>query len=114
MIAGDYAALVNEWTDPHYGGSGNTVAVFDLRTGTAVANRGGELARCEVQYSCLSGVDQLVLGADAVTAADTFTINCVSDPSCTTVQQIVANDSTGTTPSTPSPPPAPTTRLPRR
>ena len=38
VIAGDYAALVNEASDVHYyGGSLNGVVVFDLRTGAAVA-----------------------------------------------------------------------------
>ena len=44
-VAGDYAALVNDH-DSHYGGSNDTVAVFDLRTGTAVAKRGGESVGC--------------------------------------------------------------------
>lgn len=98
VVAGDYAALVNEGLDPHYGGSGDTVAVFDLETGIAVTSRGGESAGCPDYngYGCYSGVDQLVLGADAVTAAHAFVINCASYPSCTTVEQIVANDSTGT------------------
>jgi WD40-like Beta Propeller Repeat len=90
-IVGDYAALVNHYLDTHYGNSGAAVAVFDLRTGTAVADRGGESAGGPG-----SGVDQLVLGADAVTAAHTFGINCNLGSSCPTVEQIVANDSTGT------------------
>ncbi len=91
VIAGDYAALVNHVLDTHYGNSGAAVTVFDLRTGTAVADRGGESAAGPG-----SGVDQLVLGADAVSAAHTFGINCALGSSCPTVEQIVANDSTGT------------------
>ena len=98
-VTGDYAALVNASIDDHYGGSGNTVGVFDLRTATAVADRGGESAGFP-DYAgpgYYSGVDKLVLGTDAVTAAHTFVISsCVSVSSCTTVEQIVANDSTGT------------------
>lgn len=92
VVAGDYAALVNEYIDDHYGGSVDTVAVFDLRTGRAVADRGGESVRCAY---CFSGVDQLVLGADAVSAAHTS----VYDPAAvspTMTEQIVANGRTGT------------------
>jgi WD40-like Beta Propeller Repeat len=96
VLAGDYSALVNEAVDDHYGGSSDTVAVFDLRSGAAVANRGGESGGCGEDYGCSGGVDQLVLGADAVTAAHSFVTNCVSLSSCTTVEQIVANDATGT------------------
>jgi hypothetical protein len=97
VIAGDYAALVNEASDVHYyGGSLNGVVVYDLRTGVAVAGGGGELADCPlVGNGC--GVDQLVLGADGVTAAHTFVLNDPRlYPSCTSVEQIVASDSTGT------------------
>jgi hypothetical protein len=92
VVAGDYAALVNEYSDPHYGGSSATVAVYDLRTGTAASNRGGELASGLTS----SGIDQLVLGSDGVTAALTFGMTCVFLSPCTTLEQIVANDSTGT------------------
>jgi hypothetical protein len=98
-VAGDYAALVNASIDDHYGGSSNTVGVFDLRTATAVTDRGGESAGCPdyAGYGCQSGVDQLVLGTDAATAAHTFVISsCFPLSPCTTVEQIVANDSTGT------------------
>ena len=111
--AGDYAALVNEEADDHYGGSSDTVVVFDLRTGNTVANRGGESAGCD-GYGCSSGVDQLVLAPDAVTAAHTFVITCgYVFTTCTTAEQIVAADSTGThtldsiTTSSPDNPPPP-------
>ncbi len=93
VVAGDYAALVNRRVNTHYGGSKDTVAVFDLRTGSPLADRGGESATCQ-DIPCYTGVDQLVLGADAATAAHTFFTNCGS--TCTTAEQIVANDSTGT------------------
>jgi hypothetical protein len=44
----------------------------------------------------VSGVDQLVLGTDGVTAAHTFFVGYVSASSYTTVEQIVTNDSAGT------------------
>ena len=105
VVAGDYAALVNEGIDFHYGGFGSTVAVFDLRTGTAtVADGKGASLDCpgitgesESEYHC--GIDQLVLGPDRVTAAHTFVLNSplpYPNPSCTSVEQIVATDSTGT------------------
>jgi Tol biopolymer transport system component len=92
VVAGDYAALVNESSDPHYGGSGASVAVFDLRTGMAVADRGGESA----SGAAAARIDQLVLGPDAVTAALTSGTTCVPLSPCTEIEQIVANDSTGT------------------
>lgn len=101
VVAGDYAALVNEWADPHYGGSKATVAVFDLRTGAAVANRGGQtVTYCPapgVTEGCDYGIDQLAVGADGITAAHMFAqFFNFSDSSWTTTEEIVANDSTGT------------------
>ena len=98
-LAGDYAALVNESSDGHYGGTDDTVAVFDLRTATRVA--GGESVGCAEWSSgstgpCDSGIDQLVLGTDGDNAAHTFVFNNPLGPSCQSVEQIVANDSTGT------------------
>lgn len=99
VSAGDYAALVNDAASNH--GPGNrTVAVFDLRTGATVANRGGETAGCGTDGCYDAGLDQLVLGSDAVTAAHTWArnVNCfypVQGGVCTTVEQIVANDNTG-------------------
>jgi WD40-like Beta Propeller Repeat len=88
-LAGDYAAIVNYGTN-RYTGFGSTVTVFDLRTGAVVPGRGGETVSA-------GNLDQLVLGADAVTAAHTTTTNCAQPPTtCTTIQQIVANDSAGT------------------
>ena len=100
-VAGDYAALGNKALNVHYGGFENTVAVFDLRTGTTVANRGGESVSCggdtsepESEYGCR--IEQLVVGDDGVTAAHTFTYSYDLTSSCQLVEQIVANDSTGT------------------
>jgi hypothetical protein len=98
MVAGDYAALVNKASGLHYGGSLNAVAVFDLRTGAALGHRGGESADCpEFSDGCSSGIDQLAVGTDGVTAARTFVLNNpTAYPTCTSVEQIVANDTTGT------------------
>jgi hypothetical protein len=92
-VAGDYAAVVNESYDPHMGSGGAEVAVYDLRTGTAVTNLGGETAGC-ADADC--GVDQLVLGSDGITAAHTYGENCIAPGQCGPVEQIVANNSTGT------------------
>jgi hypothetical protein len=94
-LAGAYAAVVNEGTDPHYDESGSAVTVFDLRTGARVPDRGGEAVGCPISYCSL---DQLVLGPDAVTAAHTTNSYSYCQPpsACTTTEQIVANDSTGT------------------
>jgi Tol biopolymer transport system component len=95
-VAGDYAALVNERRDLHYVGSVNALAAFDLRTGTEVDD-GGVSADCPSESSCSSGIDQLAVGTDGVTAAHTFVLNSPSPyPQCTSIEQIIANDSTGT------------------
>ena len=99
-LAGDHAALVNESSDTHYGGTDDTVAVFALRTATGVAEAGGESVGCAQWTSgstgpCESGIDQLVLGTDGDTAAHTVVFNNPLGPSCQSVEQIVANDSTG-------------------
>jgi hypothetical protein len=95
-VAGDYAAVVNEWADPHYGGSASTVALFDLRTGTAVPHRGGEQVSCsDFGYDCGSRMDGLVLGSDAVSAVHTRMVTYPSGTSTTTVEEIVASDSAG-------------------
>jgi hypothetical protein len=114
VVAGYYAALVNEAGDSRYGFFSATVVVYDLRTGTAVADRGGETASCPTVLGfCRSEVDQLVLGTDGATAAHTF--GAAPGSSCASVEQIVANDSTGahildsittTPPSCNGPPPA--------
>jgi hypothetical protein len=92
--AGDYVALVNESGTAHYDLASATVAVFDLRTGTAPADRGGESVAGG--FSDV-GIDQLVLGSDGDTAAHTHITTFNYAPfSYMTTEQIVANDSTGT------------------
>jgi hypothetical protein len=95
-VAGDYAALVNEYRDLHYAGPLNALAAFDLRTGTAIPS-GGVRADCAVG-GCSSGIDQLAVSdTDGANAAHTFVLNNpLTYPSCTSTEQIVATDSTGT------------------
>jgi WD40-like Beta Propeller Repeat len=92
-VAGVYAALVNESTSikPGYGDNTGTVAVFDLRTGTGITDRGGEATT-----DPYGSIDQLVLGPDAVTAVLMSGEICVTSSPCTSIEQIVANDSSGT------------------
>ena len=92
-LAGNYAAFANSEADPHYGGSGSTVVVFDLRSGAVVPDRGGETGGGPSDFN--SPV-QLVLGPDAVTAADVTTCAPVPAAACTPTEEIIANDSAGT------------------
>ncbi len=46
VTAGDYASLATFQTDIHYGGSSNTLAVYDLRTRNPVTRLGGEMVQC--------------------------------------------------------------------
>jgi len=77
LIAAPYAALVVDASDPHYGGEGSTVQVFDLRTGIKQPRLGGESAGCP-DYSGFDGpcgvLDQIALGSDGVSAADSQTV----------------------------------------
>lgn len=92
-VAGNYAAFANSSADPHYGGNSSTVVVFDLRRGAVVPDRGGETGGGLNDYG--SPV-QLVVGPDAVTAAD-ITICAPTPPvGCTPTEEIIANDSDGT------------------
>ena len=83
--------------DLHYGGSLNALAAFDLRTGMEVA-AGGVSADCPGSGGCSSGIDQLAVSdTDGANAAHTFVLNNpLTYPSCTSTEQIVATDSTGT------------------
>lgn len=99
-VAGNYAAMVMTEDCGRYEESrwSASVALFDLRTGAEVPDRGGESAVAELYTSpqnyssCQSSMDQLVVGSDAVGAVHTS----VNKSSCTcTVEQIQASDSTG-------------------
>ena len=77
-VAGDYAALVNASIDPITTAAPATRSLSSTcepgpRLPTAAANR----RSCPdyAGHGCSSGVDQLVLGTDAATAAHTFVIN---------------------------------------
>jgi hypothetical protein len=92
-VAGNYAAFANSSADPHYGGNGSTVVVFDLRSGAVVPDRGGETGGGPNDFN--SPV-QLVLGPDAVTAAHLTTCAPALGVGCTPIEEIIANDSAGT------------------
>jgi hypothetical protein len=101
-VAGTYAALVVNGVYSSRGvPSGEispftTLTLFDLRTATQPLNRGGEGGGCTYNVSeppCVSNIDQLVLGSDAVSAVHT-TVRDNNGCSCT-VEQIQASDSTG-------------------
>jgi hypothetical protein len=98
-VGGDYAGLVRSDDDPHYGGLSSTVEVFDLRTGANVSTLGGEQVSCgDYSYDCVSGMDDLVLGADGVSAAHTTSLLCCTATvplSADRTERIVASDSTG-------------------
>jgi hypothetical protein len=73
VLAGPYAALVVTDADPHYGGSGAAVEIFDLRTGTLRTDLGNKAtATCPNFIRCI--LDQVVLGSDGVSAAHLQTI----------------------------------------
>ncbi len=91
-VAGNYAALINSTTDPHYGGSSYTVGVYDLRTSAPAAGLGGESTGCpDYNYNCYALMDGLVLGIDGFSAVHTQS----ESPTCPHCEQIVAADSAG-------------------
>jgi hypothetical protein len=102
-VAGPYGALAVDTDNSHDQTMSSEVLLFDLRTGLAVPNRGGEQeTECLEQSSppCVSTIDQLVMGADAVSAVHTTVrdANCrpLQQPNCMyTVEQIQASDSNG-------------------
>lgn len=96
VLAGNYAALVMDLVDHHYGGNSHTVDLFDLRTDAQVPGRGGESVFC-LDYSsgCVSTADQLVLGTDAVSAVRTTEVDEDGYGCGCTLEQIQASDSTG-------------------
>ena len=74
-----------------------SVQLFDLRTGAKVRDRGGESAGgCSGQVST-GNMDQLVLGADAVSAVHVTELETAGPPAgcgCT-LEQVIASDRTG-------------------
>ncbi len=68
LLAHPYGALLVDDSDPHYGGSGTAVEVFDLRTGTRRTDLGNEATpTCPGFIQCI--LDQVALGSDGVSAA---------------------------------------------
>ncbi len=70
LLAPPYAALVEQTEDVHYGGSSSGAQVYDLRTGQLGKHLGGESALCAGPVC--TGMAQLVLGSDGVSAARTW------------------------------------------
>jgi len=72
-VGDGYAALANFTDDLHYGDTSDTVEVFDLSTGAPAAGLGGQGTGCSGAFGsdsgCDSGIDQVVVGTDGVSAA---------------------------------------------
>ena len=91
-LGGTYAAVLSQTIDDHYGGGSESVDVFDLRTGER-SGFGGEYGGCgdfNVDPTC-GGVDQIVVGADGVSAVhvnagdynpDPLQVLCASESLC--------------------------------
>ena len=100
-VGGPYAALVARDTDSHYGGASDSTSVFDLRTG-APGGFAGETDPCAGGLTC-SGIDQVVVGADGVSAvhlgAGVPPPGIATDPvralACATPSLCVASDGFG-------------------
>jgi hypothetical protein len=91
-LSGNDAALVVTSEDPHYGGSSESVSVFDLRSGASAPELGGEQAGCmDYSYACGSAMNQLLLGPTGFTAVRTTVI----ENGGTQTEQIIASDSSG-------------------
>lgn len=99
--AGDYAALATFFTDMHYGGNGESVGVYDLRSGRRVSGLGGEQISCgDYFYGCLSSLDGLVINNQGFTAAHAEVQAGPNGCSDTTLnpcpgEQIITSDSSG-------------------
>ncbi len=77
VVTAPYAGLALESVDEHYGGQSFTLQVFDLRTGLLQPKLGGESIDCLSQFipgphPC--SLDQVVLGSDGVSAADSHEV----------------------------------------
>jgi hypothetical protein len=66
VLAAPYAALIDHSVDEHYGGSGDAIHVFDLRTGELRKDLGGESAECDGPIC--EALGQVLLGNDGVSA----------------------------------------------
>jgi hypothetical protein len=102
-LAGDGAALGIQYEDNHYGETSLTLAVYDLRTGDRIADRGGPLADCGGEgFFCDGRVLTVVVNAQMDAAAYfSYLIACSASmpPSIPggpcTKEQIDATDSAG-------------------
>jgi hypothetical protein len=93
---GDYAALVSFLDDFHYGGISETATVYDLRTGQAVSNLGGESIECPIGYSSDGALEGLVINAQGYTATIARSYGgCTTDIGSTPVEQLQVSDSQG-------------------
>ena len=89
-VAGNYAGLVVEQSDPHYGGDQSAVHVFDLGTGSASPHLGGESASCpDYSHSCSEMMDGLVLNDQGFAAVHLTLLQ--ANPT----EEIQASDSSG-------------------
>jgi hypothetical protein len=99
-LAGPYVAFGGTAFNSHDQTMDSVVNLFDLRDGMLVPNRGTEHSGCYSSPPCTSTIDELVLGSDAVSAVHETVSdnNCwAMQPDCRyTLEQIQANDSTGT------------------
>jgi len=79
VLAAPYVGLVLNSVDAHYGGQSSTLQIFDLRTGLLQTKLGGESVDCPDQNYPGPGcvLDQVMLGADGVSAAHTQAIDPV-------------------------------------
>ena len=98
VIAGNFAAFIEDDSDPHYGGSSEVVHVFDLDNGAESNSLGGETVECgDYSYDCNSGAGQLVLNADGFSAVHTISTQFggPAPDTAETTDGIVASDSSG-------------------
>ena len=108
VVAGDYAALINETGEDHYTfDSSAEVAVYDLRTGNAVADRGGEGTSCP---GSAPSAKRWTNSSSAPTASLLFTCSVTTarpptrpPPRVRRLRRSLSPTAPGTTPSTASP-----------
>lgn len=91
-VGGDYAELIVTGQDPHYGGSGAKVTVFDLTTGAAVQSLGGQQVGCpDFGVGCNSVMDGIVVAADGGSAVHTSVVQFDTHGVGNQTEQIVAS-----------------------
>lgn len=66
-VGGTYATILVHGYDAHYGGDSESVQVTDLRAGGR-SGYGGETAGCGSYEPACGGIDQVLVGADGVSA----------------------------------------------